>query len=78
MFQSLGIALAGLLAAKADGKIQGLLVSKTVAAATVGNLALLWPLIPRVLAKDPEAIGNAVLIILTYLGVLYGRYKVNR
>ena len=73
MFPQLGIIVASLLAAKADGQPIGLLASKTQWGATTGSLTGLCALLPRIAAKDPEAIGLAVLIVGAWLFTLYGR-----
>jgi hypothetical protein len=64
-----------LIAKKAQGAVVGLLASKTQYAATLGSSSGLYALIPGVLAKDPEAIGNAVLILLCWIGTLIGRLR---
>ena len=64
-----------LVAAKLDGQVVGLLASKTQWGATTASLAGLWPLVPGIAAKDPAAIGNAVLIVVGWLVALYGRLK---
>jgi hypothetical protein len=67
-----------LLEQKAAGSVVGLLASKTVGAATVSGLAGLWSLIPGIAAKDPQAIGNAALIIAGWIGTLYGRWRAGK
>ena len=67
-----------LLEAKAAGKIAGLLVSKTVAGATVASVAGIIPFITPALQGDPAAIGNLVLIIGGWLFALYGRWRAGK
>ena len=67
--------LTTLLKQKAAGQFIGLLASKTQYGATVGGLTGLWALLPRLMEKDPEAIGLATLIVFSWLGALYGRWK---
>ena len=64
-----------LLAKKAAGHVAGLLVSKTQYGASAAGLGGLWAVLPGVLAREPEAIGTAVLIIGGWLMALYGRMK---
>ncbi len=71
----MGAILASLLKQKATGQIMGLLVSKTQLGATLGGGAALWAVLPRALESDPEAVGQVVLIMLGWLGALYGRWK---
>ena len=64
-----------LLKAKAAGEMVGLLVSKTVAGATVASVAGIIPFITPALQGDPAAIGNLVIIIGGWLFALYGRWR---
>lgn len=52
---------------------EGMRISKTKVAANIGGLGGIWALIPRVLEKDPEAIGNLILIIVAWGFTLWGR-----
>ena len=67
--------IVSLLKQKAAGEVFGLLVSKTQYGATMAALGGLWAVLPRAIEKDPEAIGQAALIIFGWLGVMYGRLK---
>lgn len=64
-----------LLQKKAAGQVLGLLASKTQWGASTGALGGLWAVLPRALEKDPEAIGQVVMIVAGWLGALYGRWK---
>lgn len=72
----MGAIILGLLKQKAAGKIIGMLVSKTVGAATVGTGAGIAALIGPALAGDNAAIGAIVVIVLGWIGTLVGRLKV--
>ena len=72
----MGSLIASLVAKKAAGEIVGLLASKTQMGASAGALGGLWAVMPGVLAKEPNAIGQAALIVFGWLGALYGRWKV--
>ncbi len=66
---------AALVAKKAEGAIVGLLSSKTMAGVTAGAGATIWAILPRVLEKDPEAIGQLVLMVIGYILAAIGRLK---
>ena len=48
-------------------------ISKTKVAANVGGLNAFLVLLPGVLEGDPTAIGQLVILIVTWVGVLWGR-----
>ena len=48
-------------------------ISKTKIAANIGGVNGFFVLLPGVMAKDPTAIGQMVLLILAWLGTLWGR-----
>ena len=54
----------------ADGAMK---LSTTKAAATVGGLNVIAALLPGVAQKDPQAIGQLVIAIVAWVGVLWGR-----
>ena len=74
----MGAIITALLNAKEAGQVVGLLASKTAGGVTLAGLAGLWPLLPGVLAKDPTAIGNAVVIVAGWIIALYGRIVADR
>ena len=55
------------------GKFPVMKVSKTKVAANVGGLNAFLVLLPGVLAADPTAIGQMVILIIAWVGVLWGR-----
>ncbi len=71
----MGAIIVSLLKQKAAGQVLGLLVSKTAGGATLVGFTALWAVLPRALESDPEAVGQVVLIMLGWLGALYGRWK---
>ncbi len=71
-------AITSLIAKKAAGKIAGLLVSKTQVGASAAGIGGLWAVLPGALASDPEAIGQAVLIVIGWATALYGRMKAGK
>lgn len=48
-------------------------ISKTKVAANIGGLNGFIALLPGVLEKDPQALGQMVLWLATWAGVLLGR-----
>ena len=74
----MGAMIASLLAKKAIGHVAGLLVSKTAGAATIGSGTGIIAVLPGVLAGDAAAIGSLVLIIFTWLGTLWGRWRAGK
>ena len=71
----MGAILISLLKQKAAGKFTGLLVSKTGWGVSFAAAGGLWAVLPRALEGDPEAVGQVTLIVLGWLGTLYGRLK---
>lgn len=71
----MGSLIVTLLKQKAAGKLVGLLASKTQYGATATALGGLMAVLPRALENDPEAVGQAALIIFGWLTVMYGRLK---
>ena len=47
--------------------------SKTKVAANIGGLNGFFVLLPGVLEKDPQAIGQMMLLIVAWIGTLWGR-----
>ena len=74
----MGTIIAGLVAQKAAGQVMGLIASKTQWGATTAAGAGIWAILPRVIDKDPEAIGQLVLILFGWLTALYGRWKAGK
>ena len=64
-----------LLKQKAAGKVLGLLASKTQWGASTGALGGLWAVLPSALEGKPDAVGQVAMIVLGWLGALYGRWK---
>lgn len=48
-------------------------ISKTKVAANIGGINTFLVLLPGVLNKEPQAIGQMVLLIMTWVGILWGR-----
>lgn len=48
-------------------------ISKTKVLAHGMGLNTFVALLPRVLEKDPEAIGSMVLLVATWIGILFAR-----
>ena len=67
--------IASLVAKKAAGEVVGLLASKTQMGASAGALGGLWAVLPGVLVGEPDAIGQLALIVIGWIGALYGRWK---
>jgi len=71
----MGTIIASLIAKKAAGHVIGLLASKTQIGATTGAAGGLIVALPGALNGDPNAIGAVVLIVIGWLGALYGRWR---
>lgn len=67
-----------LLKQKAMGSIVGLLASKTQYGASAATVTGLWAILPRALEGNPDAIGQAVIIVVGWLVALYGRLRAGR
>ncbi len=67
-----------LLKQKAMGSIVGLLASKTQYGASAATVTGLWAVLPRALAGEPEAVGQAVLMVGGWLVALYGRLRAGK
>ena len=62
-----------LLEKKAAGHVLGLLVSKTQLGISAASVTGLVAVLPQAMSGDPTAIGQVVLIVLGWIGALYGR-----
>ncbi len=67
--------IAGLVKHKLEGKVVGLLASKTQWGATSIAGASIWTSLPGALEGDPEAVGVVVITVFGWLVALYGRLK---
>ena len=62
--------LIGAIVQEAGSKFR---ISKTKAVSHVGGINAFIALLPGVMAKDPQAIGQMVLLVITWIGILMAR-----
>lgn len=67
----MGAILASLITVAAKSGVSR--ISKTKVAANLGGINAFLVLLPGVLDKDPQAIGQMLILIVAWIGTLWGR-----